>query len=424
MAGLFLSACVSGAVSGGSTTPLQSVTTTAAVTSPSTLPSSSTTATTVPTPTTSSPGANGPGEWTRTPAEESEVGRAGDQVVSGIAAGPPGFVAVGEDERSPSSEDDEAAVWTSPSGEQWIRIGSDASFVDSAMTDVVWFPAEQLFVAVGHHVSEGAVWASPDGEAWERVALFEFAGPGGGIEVDAISVSDAGLIAVGKEWLSEGTSIPAVWFSTDARGWDRTGDLSQFGDKAAMVDVVQQGSRVFAVGYVDHTKPAMWVSTDLTDWQLISLESQISGDVAFTSIASDQTALVVSGASDAENVDARVWTSADGRTWRARQQRARTVGIPTLEDVAITPHGWLVVGRDGTTYRPKVGAAVWFSGEGDIWHRYPVDATALSPDPAAVAMTSTTFGNGLGVAGGVTGENCVERFAQCDLDATFWIWEP
>lgn len=363
------------------------------------------------------------GEWIRAAAGESEAGRAGDQFVSGIAAGPSGFVAVGEDERSTSSEDDEAAVWTSPSGEQWIRIGSDASFVDSAMTDVVWFPAEQLFVAVGHHVSEGAVWVSADGRVWERVALLEFAGRGGGIEVDAISVSDAGLIAVGKEWLSEGTSIPAVWFSADAWRWDRTGDLSQFGDKAAMVDVVQQGSRVFAVGYVDQTKPAIWVSTDLIDWQLLSLESQINGAVVFGAIASDQTAIVVSGSSDAENVDARVWTSTDGQTWRARQQRARTVGIPTLEDVAITPHGWLAVGSDGTTYRPT-GAAVWYSPEGDVWYRYPVEDTALSPDPAAVAMTSIVFGNGVGVAGGVTSENCVERFAQCDLDATFWMWEP
>lgn len=364
------------------------------------------------------------GHWSRAAVGESEVGRPGDQIVSGIAVGPSGFVAVGEDERSASNEDNEAAVWTSSTGEQWKRVGSDAGLVDSAMTDVVWFADEQLFVAVGRHVSRGAVWVSPDGEAWERVALLEFAGPGGGIEVDAISVIDGGLLAVGKEWLSEGASIAAVWFSTDARRWERTGDLSQLGDEDAMVDIIQHADTVFAVGYVDHSKPTMWVSTDLTEWQVVSLESQISAGVTLHAIATDQTTLVVSGAIDAEEVDARVWASTDGQTWRGHQQDSLTVGIPTLEDVTHTPHGWLAVGRDGTTYRPKIGAAVWLSQEGEMWHRYPVDAAAFSPDPAALAMTSITFGDGVGVAGGVTGENCVDRFAQCDLDAAFWVWDP
>ena len=55
----------------------------------------------------------GLGEWTRASLVESEIGQVGDQIVSGMAAGPSVFVAVGEDERSTSSEDDEAAVWTS-----------------------------------------------------------------------------------------------------------------------------------------------------------------------------------------------------------------------------------------------------------------------------------------------------------------------
>jgi hypothetical protein len=354
---------------------------------------------------------------------DGEFGRTGDQVVSGIAAGPFGFVAVGEDERSTNSEDNEAAVWTSDTGAQWSRVVSDASFVDSAMTDVVWFPEGQLFVAVGHHVSEGALWVSPDGDAWERVALLEFEGPGGGIEVDAVSVIDSGLVAVGLEWLSEGASIPAVWFSSDGRQWHRSGDLREFGERAGMVDVVQHAGRFFAVGFVDQTRPAIWMSANLTDWQLVPHEAQISVESILRSSASDQTQLAVAGTSNAEDIDARVWTSTDGQTCRARQQRARTVGIPSLEDVAITPHGWLAVGGDGTTYRPS-GAAVWFSSDGLVWHRYPVAALALSPDPAALAMTSTAFGNGVGVAGGVTGKECVERFARCDLDPAFWVWEP
>ncbi len=383
-----------------------------------------TTSTTVPATTTTLTGAEGLGQWIRVDDTDGGFGGEGDQVVSGIAAGPSGFVAVGEDERSSSSGDDEAAVWTSATGAQWSRVPSDAGFVDSAMTDVVWFPDGELFVAVGHHVSEGAVWLSGDGEVWERVTLLGFENAGGGIEVDAVTVGGQGLMAVGREWLSEGASVPAVWLSSNGRQWDRAGDLGQFGDRAAMIDVVQHGDSIYTIGYVDETEPAIWVSTDAINWQLVALDLQISGVVVLTSIASDQTMLAVTGSSDAENVDARVWTSTDGQTWRGRQQDLLRVGIPFLDDVLITSHGWIAVGRDSTTYRPSVGAAVWSSVGGRVWRRYPPETTALSPDPAGVAMTAAVFGNGVVVAGGITGDACVEWFAQCDLDVTFWVWEP
>ncbi|MFZ0625353.1 MAG: hypothetical protein WAN34_02515 [Acidimicrobiia bacterium] len=384
------------------------------------------TATTNPsvTSTTTLPASNELGLWQRVDDTEGEFSMPGDQVVSGIAGGPAGFVAVGEDERSTSSEDDEAAVWMSPNGTEWSRVASDASFVDSAMADVVWFPEAELFVAVGLHVSDGAVWVSADGGNWERVALLEFTQPPGGIEVDAITVGGPGVVAVGREWLSEGLSIPAVWASSDGRQWNRTGDLAQFGDQAAMVDVVQHGMSVYSIGYVNESEPAIWESTDLANWQLLPVDSLDGESVVFTSIGSDQTALAITGSSSAEDVDARVWTSADGQTWRPRQQPALNVGIPALQDVTITPHGWLAVGMDGTTYRPSTGAAVWMSIDGEVWQRYPTDSGALSPDPAAVAMITAGYGNDVGIAGGVTGETCVERFADCNLDAAFWTWTP
>ena len=140
--------------------------------------------------------------------------------VRAIAIGPSELVAVGNDPRRPDVN--EAAVWVSSDGSEWSRVDSDPSFIDSSMTDVVWFPPQSRYVAVGNHVSEGAIWLSPDGRSWNRVALFAFSNPPGGIEIDAIVVTAVReLRAIGREWLSEGEAIPAEWTSRDGLSWER-----------------------------------------------------------------------------------------------------------------------------------------------------------------------------------------------------------
>ena len=142
--------------------------------------------------------------------------------VRAIAVGPSRLVAVGEDRRRGEVEnDDAAAVWISSNGSTWHRVETDSSFVDGGMTDVVWYHVEEVFVAVGNHVSEGAIWTSPDGITWTRVALVPFNGPGGGIELDSIVVDGDGLLVIGREWLHEGEFVRARWDSTDAVVWER-----------------------------------------------------------------------------------------------------------------------------------------------------------------------------------------------------------
>ena len=144
-----------------------------------------------------------------------------DAVVHAVAVGPLELVAVGQDAgQSGISGDEAAAVWVSTDGSTWNRVETDPSFVDGGMTDVVWYQAESVYVAVGTHVSHGAVWQSADGYLWTRVALFAFSNPPGAIEVDSVVASSSGLLAIGREWLAEGTAIPAEWTSQDAVSWE------------------------------------------------------------------------------------------------------------------------------------------------------------------------------------------------------------
>ncbi len=142
-----------------------------------------------------------------------------DADVRAVAVGPLGL-AVGEDRRQQGiSEDDEAAVWVSGDGSVWRRVETDPSFVDGAMTDVVWYPPGEVFVAVGTHVSEGAVWHSADGPAWRGVALFTFSNPSGGIEVDSIVTLETGLHAFGGEVAGCGDLHRAQWTFADSTSW-------------------------------------------------------------------------------------------------------------------------------------------------------------------------------------------------------------
>ncbi len=374
-------------------------------------------------PTTSMQAIDSFGQWRRVLGSELALGGSGDQVPTGIAASPSGFVAVGESGKSEGNDDDEAVVWTSATGDVWDRVAMAEAFVDSAMTDVIWFPDEQAFVAVGHHSSEGAVWLSTDGQAWDRVALIQPQSEVGGIEVDAVALGGPGLVAVGREWLSEGTSISAVWLSEDGRRWVRTGRMTDSGEQSALWDIVEYGSSLFSIGYVDETVPAVWMSPDGSDWTLAASTSQFAGVEVLTSIAANQDLLVVTTSSDADEGAAIVWLSEDGLRWQEARPEERSVQAPSLQSVSVAPFGWVAVGWDAATYQQTAGV-IWSSLDGFTWHRYESDSESLGSESAGIAMTSVAFYGDVGVASGITGGNCIERFAGCDLDAVMWIWSP
>lgn len=361
------------------------------------------------------------GRWTHLP-EQVGFGGPGDQVISGMTAGPAGFVAVGEDEAGVGSEI-LAAIWRSPNGTQWNRIPSGSQFRDSAIEDVVWHPGPELFVAVGTHISEGAVWVSADGEAWDRVSLLGFDGPGGGIEMNAIAIGGPGLIAVGMEWLSEGESIPAVWVSEDGHDWMRQGDLTRFGDRAGMTDVTRHGHDLYAVGYTAENRQALWRSTEIEDWALVPLDPQIDDEATFTAIASDQTNLAITGSPPDDSSTPGIWTSTDGQTWETQKSEV-TLGAGSLEDISPTPSGWFAVGRDRPGSDPDVNAAVWSSSDGTSLESYPFGSLASSRNRQPAVMTAVASSDEIVVAGGVTGDTCVERYNQCSLNVSFWLWQP
>ena len=156
--------------------------------------------------------------WTRLPVDEAIFGGPGGQVVRGVARGDAGVVAVGYDD---SGGELDAAVWVSPDGATWTRIPHDEAIFGGAGSQVMWAVAAggPGFVAVGSDDSGGdqdaAVWTSSDGASWTRVTHDEIAlGGPSWQEMYAVVWTGRGLIAVGASDVAGGADA-AVWASPD-----------------------------------------------------------------------------------------------------------------------------------------------------------------------------------------------------------------
>jgi hypothetical protein len=224
--------------------------------------------------------------WARPTADPAIFGGPGDQVINRVTRGGPGLVAVGYDR---AGGDADAAVWTSVAGTVWARA--------TAAPDVFGGPRDQRMrsvaiggpglVAVGFETSHGdpdaAVWTSPNGTAWTRIggsrALF---GGAGEQQMATVTAGGPGLVAVGYDG-SGGDLDAAVWTSKSGTRWSRVAsDPAVFGgrDDQVMNFVTRVGRRLVAVGYsgseAEHDA-AVWTSRDGVGWTRAVGSSKVLG---------------------------------------------------------------------------------------------------------------------------------------------------
>lgn len=312
----------------------------------------------------SSDGAN----WTRV-RDEPSLEVAGYQAMYGVVAGGPGFVAVGIDDRE-SSGDSDAAVWTSPDGWRWTRVGHDESVFGGpdmqTMSAVASGPSGVVAVGEDGPGRRAAVWFSPDGLTWSRVPHDEdlFGGPTDPEFADVAWVDDR-FVAVGSA-ASSGRHIAAVWISPDGVLWSRVAhDEQAFGIiPRHMTAIASFDGGLVAVGSDADARAVVWTSQDggMT-WSRISASdfgglnpyggrSEMHGVVALHGGA---IAVGRSGGLDWDS-QAAVWGSDDGLWWR-RLAVFATPGDQQANAVTLFAGGAIAVGSD--SLGREVDAAVW-----------------------------------------------------------------
>ena len=147
-------------------------------------------------------------------------------------------------------------LWASRDGRTWLDV------VDPGMDSVTAVAGgPDGFVATGTADSEAAVWFSPDGTTWERVGDGAFADPAD-LRLGSVAATSAGYVVVGGNGQCLSSSCPdqdvAIWSSADGRSWSRVPNADLLtGAKA--YGAFAWGSR-FLLGGAHDGKPVVWVS--------------------------------------------------------------------------------------------------------------------------------------------------------------------
>ncbi|MEE9299380.1 MAG: hypothetical protein V3V29_10160 [Acidimicrobiia bacterium] len=383
--------------------------------------------------------------------------------MTSVVVGGPGLVAGGA---AFDGYYHDAAVWTSPDGRTWERVGDDpAVFGDEASTNEfggVLPDANQLItdlvsgplglVAVGAEGKPGdldaAVWVSPDGLTWERVPHDEevFGGEGDQTMRSVVQTSD-GVVAVGA---SGGHA--AVWVSSDGRAWIRA-RINSAASSSELNDIAFAGGGLVAVGGVgldwDNSglggwtprptaEPAMWFSTDGTVWNRVpdpTAEGQ-SGEPSagsLTVIAAGRRGVVVIGAGPVGPV---VWTSQDGSEWHALDAEfldESTTFHAVVDDLAWDGDRLVAVGGfRGTT--PGFGwapirVAIWVSVDGGTTWQLGSEAdlalgeAGISDTPVPSPARLAQFGTSIVVVGNdaIPTDQDINGYIQHARNAAVWI---
>jgi hypothetical protein len=175
------------------------------------------------------------GKWVAVPGPGANTNQQG--AMSGIAAGPSGFVAVGwyapRSVAAPARGDRHAVSWTSTDGVIWIL---QATPNLGELTDVAARPGGGFVAAGIDWVSDpdsgdGAVLASSDGQTWTRVRTAGLDGPGPTALRRLLPIG-GGAVAIGTR-LDGTVTRSGLWSSPNLVTWTETATLAGPGSATA-----------------------------------------------------------------------------------------------------------------------------------------------------------------------------------------------
>ena len=325
-----------------------------------------------------------------------------------VPAGP-GWVAAGASETS-----GQALTWTSPDGLSWTRDSGPAA-IEGGEVDTLAITGHGLIVAG----NDQGLWTSSDGTTWRHALR--------AVEVDVVVAGPNAIVAFGTK-ASSGSSpivladdtfslaatpakpVPpepmATWISSDGQTWQQL-DPPAFRPVSANVPgspglktypsvdeavsvaggfVAAGSTQVTAIGQVDQR---IWTSTDGRSWDRATYAGGGGAVLAGTS-----TGLIFiegpgQGPSDG------VWTSPDGRSWSHVADPPELADLGPTAAVAV-PGGFLLAANLSGNPDDSL-AELLTSADGRAW-------TALSaPTPPAPA----TAWSGSSLSGVAAGPACI-----------------
>ncbi|MFA1550851.1 hypothetical protein [Actinomadura chokoriensis] len=302
------------------------------------------------------------------------ISRPGLQRLTSVAGGDAGWLAVGDSGAAVRAP----LVLASTDGAIWKPVDTDPVFEQRGSQALSTYGAAagpSGYVVVGDDGPSGAIWFSPDLRTWRRGGGEHrndlTAEQNGNRWIRSAAGGSFGFVAAGGVFDAEapGTRRPAVWTSADGKKWRlQQLKLPAGVSQGSLTHVTAKGDVLVAAGDAvgsSGTAVLAYVSTDGgKTWNETDLPAPGSeGSVEITAITAAPSGFVVTGtAGESGTADVVSWTSADGTSWEARTPGGDALsGAGRQEITGLAPFKNTVLG---------VGRTVTGSGEQPVlWTR-------------------------------------------------------
>ena len=314
----------------------------------------------------------------------------------------------------------EGRVWLSTDGTDWEDATPRGTF-DNVVLQSILRTSDGALITLGwatppdsDAIGSFVAWQSPDGRTWEPIAS-----PFGN-EAWATQFAQGGRGSVAIVVDPGGPSV-GVWWSADARAWERVHDLGAeaswslaAGDEGFVIAGRRSGQdgtdEPFAIASGDGRE---WFEADGPPGAAVSVAPR-EGD--WLAVSQDLT--VVLG----QPTDAQVWSSANGLSWTPiggyaleTIQRAEDTTCTELPTSLLVAGPWLVSGTM-LSFGCSEGGVVTQGAQ-----RISLDGVTWTVLPFGAAATE--IGLGTRIAGAIEVDGRLVLVGEQDRVATFWVGE-
>jgi hypothetical protein len=307
--------------------------------------------------------------------------------ISAIAAGGPGFVAVGETLGDGESTPISAAVWTSPDGASWSRV-TDSGLEGDFMNSVAVLPDGSFIASTGTGANcpappepSRAIWQSRDGLHWTQGALPSDLG------CPVAFASNPG-ISVGVGYAVESPYAQAVtggmWWSDDnGQNWQRAAAPELKGP--FFVAAVP-----FGFVAIDGSPGLTPYSRDGKTWLLPTTPPEFATETRevhtsfHEAVAGGSSGLVLYDTFTSKSTTTSVWSSAAGDIWTEVQPslaRGSAISGSTSGPVGTVGVGWIHTAKGNQP-------SAWTTTDGITWLPTGDVSSSSGALPRVVAMSS------------------------------------
>jgi hypothetical protein len=307
--------------------------------------------------------ADGGRTWRRAAGQTSGVlTRPGIQQLTSVAHGPAGWLAVGGTAGASGALSGHPVVVVSADGRTWSAADREPVFAGDGLTAAQAAAGQAGYVIVGAQRVNGpdgqsrtvaAAWWSAGLDGWHRAGgAGVTGGAGGSRQMLGVTATAGGFVAVGSHG-----RLPAVWTTPDGRTWSVADlPLPAGATAAALQHVAADGRTVVAAGVAQAKGGMVPYTVRSADGGRTWTEAPLpvpAGTAQVSAVAAASGGFTVAGTFGitAGERDVVVWTSPDGKTWKAATPSGLGLaapGIQAITGLVATGHSLTGVGFTAT----------------------------------------------------------------------------